>query len=278
MLFQSAPLDLVHNVVVLVHTPKTAGSALSDALYAHFGPENCFEVSSSEKVGKIHPYRLHRVAWTLREIWTQAAMRARGGEPRLYRFHARADLERFHLFAGHFALGGEPRTSRKPIYLTAVREPVERFLSHYYYAHDLRARWPEGNRDRHPYWTYDVDRFVDYVYARRQWNDTNLQCRFIGGANSFAAARRAVDDRVFLATPSHRLDDCLELLQPVLKLHSTVAPKSNVGRARQGKAPPSPAALAKIREMTSEDQHLFDYVSRVFDDLFREVRQERQTG
>jgi hypothetical protein len=278
MLFRSAPLDLARNVIVVVHVPKTAGSALCDALFEHFGPEQCFVADSPEKIGKIHPNRLHRLAWTMREELRMAAMRLRGGEPRLAEFHSRAELQRFQLFEGHFALGAEPKISRKPVYLTLVREPVDRFLSQYYYAHDLRAKWPEGSRDRHPYWTYDIDRFVDYAYARRRWTDANLQCRLIGGAANFAAARRAVDDRVFLAAPSQRLDDCLELLQPVLGLRSTVAPRSNVGNARQGQAPPSPAALAKIREMTSEDQLLFDYVSRVFDDLYREFAGARRIG
>jgi hypothetical protein len=271
MLFRSAPLDLARNVIVVVHIPKTAGSALGDALIEHFGPEYCFIAHGSEKIGKIHPNRTHRLVWALREELRKAAMRLRGGEPRLSKFHSRADLERFHLFEGHYALDAEPRTSRRPVYITVVREPVDRFLSQYYYAHDLRGQWSAGSRDRHPYWTYDLDRFVDYAYARRRWTDTNLQCRFIGGANNFAAARRAIDDRVFLAAPTKRLDDALELLRPVLGLQSTVAPRSNVGQARQGKAPPSPEALAKIREMTSEDQLLFDYVSRVFDDLYREV-------
>ena len=157
-----------------------------------------------------------------------------------------------------------------------MREPVDQFLSAYHWAHDLRAQWPPGQRDRHPFWTYDLDRFVDYVYARRKWNDTNIQCRFLGGANRFEPARRAVDERIFLAAPTNRLDDCLELLQPVLDLKSTVAPRSNVGKARQGKAPPSPETRAKVEEMTSEDRRLFEYVSRAFDDLYREFAGARR--
>jgi hypothetical protein len=224
-----------------------------------------------DKVGKIQPSRVRKVAWTARQAIRKAAMWARGGDPRLAKFYSKAELEQMVFFEGHFALGEEPRNSRKPVYITLVRDPVDRFLSNYYMAHDQRARWSEGKQDRHPFWTYDIDRFVDYVYARRKWNDTNMQCRFIGGANRFEPARRAVDDRVFLAAPTDRLDDCLELLQPVLGLQSTVAPQWNVGQARQGRAPPSPETRAKIQEMTSEDQLLYDYVSRVFDDLYREV-------
>jgi hypothetical protein len=271
MLYQSAPFDFSRNVLVIVHVPKTGGSSLADAIFAHLGVENCLVTTSTDKVGKIQPSRMRRLAWTTRETLRKTAMWARGGEPRLADFHSKAELERILAFDGHYALGGEPRNSRKPVYITAVRDPVDRFLSNYYMAQDNRAQWAPGTRDRHPYWAYDLDRFVDYVYARRKWNDTNIQCRFLGGANRFEPARRAVDDRIFLAVPTNRLDDCFELLQPVLGLQPTVAPRSNVGKVRQGKAPPSPETLAKIREMTSEDQLLFDYVSRVFDNLHREV-------
>jgi hypothetical protein len=271
MLYQPTVLDIERYVIVLVHIPKTGGSALSTPLFEHFGEDRCFVTTSTDKVGKIQPSRIRKLAWTTREALRKTLMWARGGEPRLSSFYSREQLERVIVFEGHYALGGEPRTSRKPIYITSVRHPVDRFLSNYYMAHDNRAQWAPGTRDRHPFWTYDLDRFVDYVYARRKWNDTNMQCRFLGGANRFEPARRAVDDRIFLAAPTNRLDDCLELLQPVLGLQPTVAPRSNVGHARQGKAPPSPETLAKIREMTSEDQLLFDYVSRVFDNLHREV-------
>jgi hypothetical protein len=214
---------------------------------------------------------MRKLAWTTREALRKAATWARGGNRRLADFYSKAELERRLAFDGHCPVGDEPRFSRKPVYITLVRDSVDRFLSNYYMDQDNRAQSAPGQRHRHPFWTYDVDRFVDYVYARRKWNDINLQCRYLGGANSFEPARRAVDERIFLAAPTNRLDDCLELLQPVLNLKSTVAPRSNVGKARQGKAPPSPEALAKIREMTSEDQLLFEYVSRVFDDLYRDV-------
>jgi hypothetical protein len=55
----------------------------------------------------------------------------------------------------------------------------------------------------------------------------------------------------------------------VVPLQSTEAPRANVGRARQGKEPPSSESLDKIREMVAEDQQLFDYVSAAFDDLYR---------
>ena len=198
-----------------------------------------------------------------------AALRLRGVDPLLPKGVADADFARLRLLEGHYALGDELNVGRAPIYLATVRDPVDRFLSDYYFRVDQRANWPAGKRERHAFWTYDVDRFVDHVYARRAWNEINRQCRYLGGEDSFAAAKRVVDERVFLAAPSNRLNDFLLLLRPVLGLNSTQAPLSNVGAARRAKAPPSAETLAKIWAMVAEDQLLFDYVSRVFDDLVR---------
>jgi hypothetical protein len=270
MLYRPTPLDFSRSVLVFVHIPKTAGTAIEAALFEQLGPDRCLETNDG-KVAKIHESRLRKFAWGARKSLRDVAQRLRGVDPLLPKGVARADLARLRLLEGHYALGDELKVGREPIYLTAVRDPVDRFLSDYYYRFDQRANWPVGKRERHAFWTYDVDRFVDHVYARRAWNEINLQCRYLGGEDNFAAAKRAVDERVFLAAPSNRLNDFLQLLRPVLDLNSTQAPLSNVGTARRAKAPPSAETLAKIRAMVAEDQLLFDYVSAAFDALYREA-------
>ena len=269
MLYQPIPLDFRRQIIVFVHIPKTAGSAFEDALIAEFG-EDKWLLTHKEKIGKIHPSRVHKAIWAARKRARNSALRLRGFHPLLPKDYPAENLKHLRLLAGHFSLGNEPSIGREPVYLTLLRDPVERFLSDYYYRYDIRARWPDGKHERHAFWLYDIDRFVDYVYARRSWNEMNLQCRYIGGENNFAAAMRAIDNRVFVAAPGHRISECLQLLGPVLGLQSATVPRSNVGSARQRKVPPQEKTLAKIREMVSEDQRLFDYVSRAFDDIFQE--------
>ncbi|MGO9543911.1 MAG: sulfotransferase family 2 domain-containing protein [Rhodomicrobium sp.] len=264
MLYQPAPLDFSRQILVFVHIPKAAGSTLDEALFAHFGKDAC-QYAGLENIWKIHSSRTGKAVWTAWNNARTAGRRLRGIDPGV--------KDRLRLLTGHFRLGAEPRTGRTPIYLTLIRDPVDRLLSQYYYRHDARAH-SKGKRDRHEYWLYDIDRFADYVYARREWNEMNLQCRYLSGENNFAAARRAVDERVFLAAPTHRMNEFLALLGPVLGLDSFAAARSNIGRTRQGKTPPPEKALAKIREMVSEDQRLFDYVSRAFDDLYAKSGQK----
>jgi hypothetical protein len=268
MQYRPTPLDFSRQVLVFVHIPKTAGSAICDALFEQLGADRCLVVNDG-KVAKIHESRLRKFAWGARKSLRNTALRLRGVDPLLPKGVARSDLMRLLLLEGHYALGDELKVGREPIYLSTVRDPVDRFLSDYYYRIDQRANWPAGKRERHAFWTYDVDRFVDHVYARRAWNEINLQCRYLGGEDNFVAAKRAVDERVFLAAPSNRLNEFLQLLRPVLDLTSTQAPRSNVGTARRAKTPPSAETLAKIRQMVGEDQLLFEYVSRAFDDVCR---------
>ena len=277
MLYQPVPMDFTRNILVFVHAPKTGGTAFDEALEAHFGPDNCI-FTRVEKIGKIHPDRVQKAFWTARKFARNSVLRLRGIHPLMRREHQTLDLNRLRVLTGHFALGAEPRIGRDPIYVSLVRDPVDRFLSDYYYRFDIRSRWSDRKRERHSFWLYDVDRFVDFVYARKGWTQTNLQCRYLGGEDNFGAARKAIDECVFLAAPLSRMKEFFELLRPVLDFNSIAAHRANIGRARQDKAPPSEKSLAKIREMVSEDQRLFDYVSEAFDDVYNEFGQIIQTA
>jgi hypothetical protein len=268
MLYRPTPLDFGRQVLVFVHIPKTAGSALDDALKQGFGEENCL-LTRAESIGQIFPDPFRKLHWRLRKFLRESPLRRRGRDILLPDGFSASQLSHMRLLDGHFSLGKEPKTGREPVYITLVRDPVDRFLSEYYYRFDVRAEWPEGRRERHAYRHYEVDQFVDYVYRRRSWSETNLQCRYLGGRGEFAPAREAVDRRIFLAAPSHRVDDALELLRPALGISPARAPEMNVGQARRVRAPPSAQTVAKIRELVSQDQLLYDHVTREFDNLCR---------
>lgn len=273
MLYQPKLLDFSREILVFVHIPKTAGSSLEEAIATHVGQDR-YIFARVEKIGKVHPNRFREAIWIAHKFARNSALRLRGFHPLMRKEHRKLNLDELRVLHGHITLGKEPKTGRKPVYLTLLRDPVDRFLSDYYYRFDIRAGWPEGKRLRHAFYSYDVDRFVDYVYARKKRTQTNLQCLYLGGADNFAAARRAVDERVFLAAPVPRMSEFLELLGPVLNMPPPPPPRANIGRARQSKAPPSEESLAKIKEMVSEDQKLLDYVSQAFDDLYAEFQQK----
>ncbi|THD47999.1 MAG: hypothetical protein E7774_03705 [Bradyrhizobium sp.] len=266
MLYRPAPLDFERQILVFLHIPKTAGSALDEALKQGLGEENCL-LTRAENIGQIFPDRFRKAHWRVRKFLREGRFRLRGRDILLPEDVSPEALGRFRLLDGHFSLGKEPKTGREPVYITLIRDPIERFLSDYYY----RFEWAQDKQERHAFRRFEVDHFVDYVYPRRAWSELNLQCRYLARRGNFNAARESVDRRVFLAAPSNRIDDCLGLLRPVLNLGKVQAPRSNVGRIRQIRAQPSPGAVAKIREMVAEDIRLYDYVSTAFDQLVRAV-------
>jgi len=91
MQYRPARLDVSRNVLVFVHIPKTAGSALRDALFEQLESDHCL-VARDGRVGKIFANRLHMLAWRARQSMRCAAFRLRGVEPLLPKGVARADL------------------------------------------------------------------------------------------------------------------------------------------------------------------------------------------
>ena len=268
MLFDSGPLDFRAQRIVFVHIPKTGGSSLRKVLFNQLGAENCIELRS-EKLEKIHTSGIHQLAWTAREAVRRRAMRLVGADPRNPKDNRRAGLEAMRAVSGHFGLGQEPASTRQPAYITLVRDPVDRFLSHYYFIRDMSPHGAEAGRAKHPAQQHDLEEFVQLLHSGKLKSVTNVQCRYLGGSERFDCARRAVDERVFLAAPSKRSQDFLDLLRPVLCIQAIEIPQENVGRAKLKAPAPSHEILDKIRSLVSQDQLLFDYVSDQFNALYR---------
>ena len=174
------------------------------------------------------------------------------------------------MISGHFALGEEPPLSRRPVYVSLLRDPVDRFVSHYHYLRDLRdQQGAPRRRDTQLARGMDLEAYVDLIASGRTIGVNNIQCRYIGGSERFEDARRAIDEKVFLAAPGERIDDFLALAAPAFDITAVRADRVNVGQRRTKAQPPPEAVLAKIRDLFADDVALFDYVSRSFETLYR---------
>ena len=224
-------------------------------------------VTNDGKVGKIHfESRLHKFAWRARKSLRNAALRLRGVDPLLPKGVADADFARLRLLEGRYSLGRRAECRARA---DLVRDPVDRFISDYSFRVDRGCIGRPAKRKRHAFWTYDVDaRFVDHVYANRAWNEINLQCRYLGGEDVFdrGQARRR-DERVFLTEPSNRLNDFLLLLRPVLRpeFEASAPPRRRRSEPVGPRRHHPPETLEG--PWSPEDQLLFNYVSRVFNDI-----------
>ena len=139
-------IDFSQQPLVFTHIPKTAGTTLNGVLEAAF-PENCL----------FHLQRLERE--TLSERLADPNLHVCGGHLKYLQLSA--------AFAD---------TTRRPLYITILRDPVERILSAYCYAresvedrrwHDLASR-------------HDINAFIAVMAENHRQFLISKQCRFVG--------------------------------------------------------------------------------------------------
>jgi hypothetical protein len=187
----------VDATLIFIHLPRTAGTSLRRALEGRFEPEESLFVYD------------HR-------SWAVPRSRVAGLDPERLR---RARLVYGHApFGLHRALPGRSR------YLTVLRDPVERVVSHYqFHVKVLAQLQAEGVRARSPLQTaIEGGRLAleDYARGTAPAPPPNLMARWIAGVGRSAAGdpeivtrARANIERRFLGIGFiHRLQGFIDLV------------------------------------------------------------------
>jgi len=218
--------------IIFVHIPKASGTTISKLLRRWFEPREIYEVGTKAR---------EEDATELRRL----------PKPRLILGHA--------AFGLHEALH-EPAT-----YVTVLRDPVSRLISHYHYAgrtpmHPLHQRIRNGELT-----LCDV--------ARRL---PNLQTRYIGGLvqgnpteQTLEQAKANIDRHFGIAGLAERFDETVMLLHR--KFHQRVWPF--VSENVSPRSPSSQIMADELREVRSQntlDYELYDFVRTRFDRAVKE--------
>lgn len=142
-----------------------------------------------------------------------------------------------------------------PLYVTFVREPLARFLSHVNWRNKQAAK---------------AD--LDSILANSR--HLNAQCFRIGGERTFAAARQVIESHPhFLGLTEHYAESVF-ILQKLLGLAPTPFENSNVTQARHRKLSEqglTSGQWEQIREANAEDVRLYEWI---VNDVF--PRQQQQ--
>ena len=195
MLYPDLAYDAEAHRIVLVHIRKTAGTSLGRMLAGAFGNplSELIEAGTHERADR-GLLRLHRrTRFALLAARRRAAIAAarRAGRP-AFRAHEAPFI------AGHFVLGAEPPCDRAPLYVTLVRDPVDRLLSDYWFMRGKRDR-SRGDALDPALYDRPLAEFADALIADPALYRDNLQARTLTGTGEPEAACRLARERLWLA-------------------------------------------------------------------------------
>lgn len=233
---------MIPETIVYLHIPKTGGRSLQNILLRSFSEDEII-VDGHERMDEI-------------AAWPEDRKR------------------KIRYFQGHFIFGAHRLLPQPSRYITTLREPVDRVISHYYFikrctAHPLNEIVNKGEIDLEGYVTSGV---CDEV--------SNDQTRMIAGVSReasvsaddmFRMARDNIENQFILAGLVERFDETLLLLKRQLGLRHIFYGVRNqtIGRPLRDNVPGK--IQDQIRERNTADIQLYEYVGNSLQHRIDEV-------
>jgi hypothetical protein len=230
-------------LVVLLHVPKTAGTTLAQLLRHHYRGgafKGCGNVFA-------RPDEL---------------------EARLARI---ASTRRFRAAAGHLTFGLAERFLPGARYVTILREPVARTLSHYrFLVRSSRGQGLVPPRLPDP----DPGLTLDRCLSRESYIPDNLQTRMLCGlaspyeelpSDALDRAKQTLAERVAFVGTTERFDELLAVLNLAFGWPTTPYERARASGGRPGGADVPPDVLRVAGERNALDRELWEHAGRLLD-------------
>ena len=238
-------------LLIHLHIPRNAGSTLGRLLRSHLGfwpPANL-----------------------LHHFQTLGYYRLEGFERRLAAIGAmsQSTRQRVRLFEAHAGYGLHEQLPQPSIYLTMLREPVDRAISVYYYQHQ---------HDRIPN-EMTLEQFVRAADPQRVWWVDNAQVRYLAGANGqIVDVPHGQCTRTMLDVAIERLDQAfafvgiveqfeasIVLLRRTLNWRGCYYVASNMSKRRRRIQELQESELALLNEHNELDIELYRHARSLFE-------------
>jgi hypothetical protein len=247
--------------LLFLHIPKAAGTTLHSVVERQFAPRATFTISGSDSPGGIKEFI------------------ALSPEQR----------EKIRLVKGHMPYGLHEFLSVPATYITMLRDPVDRVISHYYFVLKTPAHYMHGEVTRARM------SLVDFVESGMTTEVANDQTRLISGVEkvntrllegderrTLRANREPVTAEV-LETAKRNLrehfaavglftsfDESLLLFKRVLGWNNIHYVRRNVTSARPEKRQVPREARALIEKYNAMDVELYEYARQRFEEAVKE--------
>ena len=258
-------MDFSKHVLIFPHIPKTAGSSVGDSIVDTLGADRCHRLRM-QKIENPRSSRAAELGVLAHEFMLKTAGHVTGRHYLLSKRTSPEAIGSARFLWGHFRIGEEPDTGRRPRYITVVRDPVDRFLSYFHYRRDQLPTLI-GNKTKHPLLDDNGEipstpmAYLEMLERRSAKNWQDPQVRYFSPEGTFEAAREVIEGRDIRVGSVANLGSFLNTVADDLGIEEIKLEHKNKGRSRsKAREELSADEKARISQYFSEDRKLYDYV------------------
>ncbi|NES01420.1 MAG: sulfotransferase family protein [Okeania sp. SIO2F4] len=223
---------LSSKTLIFPHIPKTAGTTLRSVILSQYSQE------------KVHFLKVSQTP-------LEAAQKI-----------SESDNKRVHCYVGHMPYGLHKYLAKPAIYITLIREPVDRIISMYYFIREEPA-----HRLHNEFLSKDIS-LEDFVLSRNC--PRNEQVKKIAG--SMVGSAKETMDLAYQNICNHFLavgtqenfDDFLQVLQKILGWKNKSYTKQKVTKNRKNKREVSQELIDIIKERNGMDIAFYNNLKNKF--------------
>lgn len=241
--------------VIFLHIPKAAGSTLSSVIQRQYEPGDTFRIDG----------------FHIRESIDE------------FKKIPEAKKEKIRFLSGHMFFGLHEFLPQASTYITMLRNPVDRVISHYYHVirhsnHYLYQEVTSRNMNLKDYVSSGISAELDNGQTRDISGEGIVQKPFPDTGISFGQcstemlerAKRNLREHFAVVGLAERFDESLILLKRTFGWGTPCYVKSNVGENHPHKRDISKDELKLIEKYNELDIELYKYAGEMFEELINQ--------
>jgi hypothetical protein len=227
--------------LIFLHIPKTGGVTLNKIIRRQYPHKAIFSIATSSSAPTVEDF--------------------------IGLSESRRDKIRF--LTGHMLFGQHIYLRQPSIYITLLRDPADRIISHYYYVlrNPLHYLYEQVIKNR---MTLD-----DYVASGISSELINGQTKTLAGneqmppADALECAKKNLRDHCVFGL-TDRFDESLMMIKKRLGWNNVYYAKENATRDRPAKTAIPQNTISRIMQLNAADVQLYKFASQLFEDRIQE--------
>lgn len=238
-----------NQTVIFLHIPKAAGSTLNTIIERQYRSNTIFTIKDL----RISINKLKKLP--------------------------ESKKEKFKVLRGHMGFGLDTFLPQPSTYVTLLRDPVERIISHYYFVlrspkHYLYKTVRTSGMSLKDYASVGVSLELDNGQMRLIAGNRGEENQGIGFGHCtiemLERAKRNLRDRFAVVGLAEEFDKTLTLLKQAFRWDNTFYTKQNVTESRPSKRDISTEVLQTIQKHNEFDVELYEYAKNLFQEQFNQ--------